>query len=272
MIEIVSERNIKNGEIITKENLEKMLEKDDVKIYEVIRVINRRPVFLKEHYDRMAESIRLSGLKGRIGFCEFSESVNLLIKENSFSECNIRVSYFEENEEPVVLMYYVKSFYPERKLFEEGIFTVAVKLIRKNPNVKQYQANFKDAAEKAIRENNAFEAILINEDDTVSEGSKSNVFFVKDGKLVTSKNSQVLLGVTRSKVIETCEKNGIEVVKRTITYEELKDFDGAFITGTSNDVLPIKAIGSILYDSSKNEVVKKASELYLNEMKKEYEG
>jgi len=66
-------------------------------------------------------------------------------------------------------------------------------------------------------------------------------------RILTSVDSAVLLGVTREKVIEICQKNGIEVEKRSIHKDELSDFDGAFITGTSNNVLPIKILDNIFY-------------------------
>ncbi len=142
---------------------------------------------------------------------------------------------------------------------------------RANPNIKSYQKELKDNVARIMEENNAFEAILINHDDTVSEGSKSNVFFVKGNKLITSPDSAVLLGVTRSKVISVCMGNSIEVEKRIIKFDEIKNFDGAFITGTSNDVLPIRTIDDMFFNSSENEVVKRVSELYLGEVRKEIE-
>jgi len=79
------------------------------------------------------------------------------------------------------------------------------------------------------------------------------------------------LGVTRSKVISVCEENSIEVHKRIIRLDEIESFDGVFLTGTSNDVLPIKTVDNIVFNSSENEVVKKVSRLYLGEVKKEIE-
>lgn len=267
MINIVSENNVKNGEIISKKQLELLLSEGNAKIYEVIRVIDGKTVFLKEHYDRMNESIRLSGAEGNVNFDDYKKSAGLLIKENNIKNCNIRVSYYFKNT-PITLFYFIESYYPSKELFKSGIHTVTVKIQRLNPNVKAYEKNFKDSVQKVIDETKSFEAILVNDDNTVSEGSKSNVFFVSDEKLITSPDDEVLLGVTRNKVIEVCEKNGIQVEKRAIKYEELCDFDAAFITGTSNDVLPIKTMDDIIYDSAENQVVMKASELYLDEMMK----
>lgn len=269
MINIVSEKNVKNGEVITKQSMKLLLEQDLAKIYEVIRVIDRKPIFLKEHFDRMNNSIKLSGYKEEMEYKSFKSSIELLIKENDFDNCNVRVSFYI-NEKPLVLMYYIKSSYPSDELYKKGIYVVTVKKQRKNPNVKFFESSFRDTIDKILVEKGAFEAILVNDDDSVSEGSKSNVFFVKGNELITSVDSAVLLGVTRGKVIEACENSGIKVEKRNIFLNELQSFDAAFITGTSNNVLPIRAIDDIEYGSADNKTVKKTSELYLQEMVKEY--
>lgn len=270
MINVVSEKNIINGKVISKQSLYELLDQDTAKIYEVIRVINRKPIFLKEHLERLNNSISLSGYNETIKLSKFKASVELLIAENEFTNCNIRVSFFIKDGEPIVLIYYVKSSYPTAEMFKNGIYVITLKKHRKNPNVKFFETELRDSIDIALAEKGAFEAILVNDDDTISEGSKSNVFFVSGGKLVTSMDSEVLLGVTRGKVVEVCERNGIIVDKRKINISELKNFDGAFITGTSNDVLPIRAIDDIVYDSVNNNTANKASELYLTEMAKEY--
>lgn len=265
---ILSEKNVKNDKVISKNELEELLSKDSSKIYEVIRVMNKRPVFLKEHFQRMAKSIQLSKVEGTINFDDYKKSVELLISENEFVDCNIRVSYYYDSYE-VVLFYFIESYFPTLEQFKQGVHAVTAKIQRHNPNVKAFQKDFKETIQKIIENNRAFEAILINEDDTVSEGSRSNIFFVKKNKLITSPDSSVLLGVTRSKVVEVCEYNGIEVEKRVIDFKELDEFEGAFITGTSNDVLPIRTIDERVYDSAENDLVKKAYELYMDEVKKE---
>lgn len=265
---IVSVINVVNGQLIKKEELNELLSKDTAKIYEVIRVINKSPIFLKEHYERMKDSIRLSNVEGNIEYDDFQKSIELLIKENDFVNFNIRVSYYYDNG-PKVLFYFIESHYPSKEQFKTGVHTVTAKTHRNNPNIKALQTDFKEKIAEIIKTSNAFEVILINDDDTISEGSKSNIFFVKGNKLVTSPDEAVLLGVTRSKVIEVCERNGIEVIRRVVNYNELNSFDATFITGTSNDVLPIRTIDDRIYNSADNEIVQKALKLYLGEMEKE---
>lgn len=267
MINIVSHKNVANNKSVSKEEMEELLKKDSAKIYEVIRVVEGRPVFLREHFDRMNESIRLSGLKGVLDYEYYMRSAEMLISANNLLNCNIRVSYYFTHED-VLLFYFIESHYPSKKQFQEGVDTVTVKMHRKNPNVKAFEKNFKEEVQKVIDETGSFEAILVNDDNTVSEGSKSNIFFVKKNKIITSPDEAVLLGVTRSKVIEVCMMNNVEVEKRTVHFDELNSFDAAFITGTSNDVLPIRKIDEKLYNSAGNDVVRKVSRLYLEEMKK----
>lgn len=268
MLNIVSDKNVLNNKIISKEETENLI--NQAKIYEVVRVIDGKPIFMKEHFERMNESLRLSGIKGSLNYEDFKSSAELLINENSYKNLNIRVSYFY-NDKPFTLFYFIESYYPSKEEFNKGVDTVTVKLQRANPNVKSYQKELKDRVVGIMNEKNAFEAILINQDNTVCEGSKSNVFFVKGDKLITSPDSKVLLGVTRSKVISVCEENLIGIEKRIINFDEIESFDGAFLTGTSNDVLPIRTIDNMKFNSSGNELVKKVSELYLEEVRKEIE-
>jgi len=254
MINIVSEKNVLNGRIIDKNTTNKLIEEDKTRIYEVIRVINNKPVFLLEHYERLVNSIKLSNLDTDINYDSFTNCIDLLISENDLRDCNIRVS-FDLKEEPLLFMYFVKSFYPDKSYYETGIHTITIIKERENPNIKKNAKSYRDEIDLLLKENEAFEAILVNFDKTISEGSKSNVFFVKGNSLITAEDNDVLLGVTRNKVLEIAENSNINIIKRKINLEEINSFDAAFITGTSNNVLPIKTINDIILKSTTNEVV-----------------
>lgn len=267
MINIVSEKNVLNGELVSKDIVNKIINKDKTGIYEVIRVINKKPTFLREHFDRLMKSIKLSSIDYSIDYNKFRNEIQFLIDNNEFNNCNIRVTYSHSdgvNSMDIILLYFIKSFYPDKSYYEHGIHTVIVRKERPNPNVKKNPKEYRDELDKIIREGNAFEAILVNHDNVISEGSKSNVFFVSGNNLITAPDEDVLLGVTRSKVLEIADDLNIKIVKRRVSGNELSSFDAAFITGTSNNVLPIKSIDNIKYDSVKNEVVLKLMREYEN--------
>jgi branched-chain amino acid aminotransferase len=93
------------------------------------------------------------------------------------------------------------------------------------------------------------------------------VFFVgKDGNAYTSPAGSVLVGVTRTKVIEICSRMGLPVLEKAIHHRDLTDIQGAFITGTTVDVTPIRSISRIHIESATNPLVRKIVAEYENEI------
>lgn len=87
------------------------------------------------------------------------------------------------------------------------------------------------------------EAILLDSDGNIAEGSGENVFFVRRGRLITNdERSPILLGVTRDTVLQIARDIGIDVEVRNIRLQELLDSDEAFLTGTAAEVTPIREI------------------------------
>jgi len=82
----------------------------------------------------------------------------------------------------------------------------------------------------------------------VSEGSRSNVFFIRHDLIRTPPGDQVLKGITRNKVIQLCRKLNIKLIEDPISIDELNKFEAVFLTGTSPKVLPVRRIGSMIYN------------------------
>ena len=77
---------------------------------------------------------------------------------------------------------------------------------RENPNAKIINLSFREKVNKKIREKNAYEAILVDRKGYITEGSKSNIFMIKDNMLLTSPVKAVLPGVTRGEIIDIAEE------------------------------------------------------------------
>jgi branched-chain amino acid aminotransferase len=106
----------------------------------------------------------------------------------------------------------------------------------------------RDAADAAIKEKSVFEVLLADRHGNITEGSRSNVFFIKDGELYTPPAAQILKGVTRLKVLEVAEKMGLKIHEEAISAEQALESDAAFISGTSPGVLPISSIEDRSFD------------------------
>jgi len=86
------------------------------------------------------------------------------------------------------------------------------------------------------------EALLLDTDGFVSEGSGENVFMVKNGKLYTPDLASCLDGITRNSVLTMARDLGIDVIEKRITRDEMYCCDEAFFTGTAAEVTPIREL------------------------------
>ncbi|MCT4563088.1 MAG: aminotransferase class IV [Maledivibacter sp.] len=234
-----------------------------VSIYEVIRIIDGIPLYLEEHLERLAKSAKLLNVKLNRTYEELTDEIKKLIEINDENNLNVKILCVAEGGEVEELyIYFIKSFYPPELMYREGIHTIAYESERQNPNAKTFNGSFKKGIAIELERRNAFEALLVNNDGQITEGSRSNLFFVKDEKLFTSPAHEVLLGVTRSKIIELCSQSSIDIIEQEISLDSISKYEGAFITGTSINVLPIKNIDGIGFDLSKNDIINKIIEIY----------
>ena len=98
---------------------------------------------------------------------------------------------------------------------------------------------------------NADEAILLDKNGFISEGSGENLFIIKDSKLLTPKTDFCLNGITRQTVMQIASDLGIEVEEKNLIFDELVDADEAFFSGTAVEITPITMVdNSIIGDGT----------------------
>lgn len=257
---------IYNGKVCSTEEVSIVNGSEGISIYEVIRIIQGIPLYLEEHLERLRKSAEILNIKIDKSNEELVSEIMRLIEINNGYNLNIKILCSGQGKKiEDIYLYFIKSFYPPKEMYEEGVHTIFYRTERENPNAKIFNKELRQSINEELKERNAFEALLINDNEQITEGSRSNVFFVKDGKLFTSPSSKVLLGVTREKIIELCRSNKIEVVQKEMMSDNINGYDGAFITGTSTGVLPIKDIGEIEINSSQNDVIIKIMDIYEND-------
>ena len=89
---------------------------------------------------------------------------------------------------------------------------------------------------------NADEAILLDKNGFISEGSGENLFIVKDSKLLTPKIDFCLNGITRQSVITMAHNLGVEVEEKDLLFDDLVNADEAFFSGTAVEITPITTL------------------------------
>jgi branched-chain amino acid aminotransferase len=217
--------------------------------YEVIRLIDGLPLFLHDHLDRLRHSLSGSGLAFP-GNKRILESLALLVRENSFSNGNIRISLQQDKViEPLLHCYFIPYFYPDSSMYKKGVKLALYPHIRPNPGVKKWDDHFRNSVSRYIQEHEVYEAALMNRNKQITEGSRSNIFFIdQNGSLITTPERSILPGITRKYVLEIAAKEGIQIKERTISTDELNSLVSVFISGTSPKVLPVKQIDHFCFD------------------------
>ena len=228
-------------------------------IYEVLRVVNGKPVFLKEHLARMQKSFKL--INKEFPYSE-EEIENLIVKviiKNDNAVGNIKITYNISNGN--LKIYYIMHSYPAEEYYEKGVKVILYYGERENPNLKIVSTEFRAKIAEKMKEANAHEALLVDRNGFITEGSKSNFFGIKDKKLITAKGEAVLRGITRDKIFKIAESLGIEVEEKEIKATEIRELDSLFISGTSVAILPISQVDDIKFNVN-NEILRKIMKRY----------
>ena len=109
----------------------------------------------------------------------------------------------------------------------------------------------------------ADEAILLDKNGFISEGSGENIFFIKDNKIFTPRTEHCLNGITRKSVISIASDMGFDVVEKDLTLDELFDSDEAFFTGTAVEITPISKIDKkVIGIGSRGPITEKLQKTY----------
>ncbi|NFI56268.1 aminotransferase class IV [Clostridium botulinum] len=231
-------------------------------IYEVLRIIHGKPLFLENHLLRMENSFKLINIDQCLDNLKIRNDIENLVRENEKLEGNIKLTY--NVNEKVMRIFFINHSYPNEEMYKNGVKTILYFGERENPNAKIVNLNFREKVNIKIKENNAYEAILVDRNGYITEGSKSNIFMVKENVLLTSPIKTVLPGVTRSEIINIAIENGIKVEEVSYKYSDIEKLDGMFISGTSPKILPINQVDSIKMNS--NEIINKLIKCYNNKI------
>ena len=240
-----------NNELVNMDNYYFPEIPERIVIYEVIRIINQKPLFLEDHLERFFRSILLKNLKVDLSFDEIKSNLQSVIKVNNLSEGNLRFLFtFSENDTLKwdFIVHQVPHYYCTAQEYENGITAILITAERKDPNAKIQNLSLQDRVKTELLRENAYEALLVNSQGWLTEGSKSNLFLIKNDTLYTCPQSLVLPGITRKKVNQLANKLQIELIEEAMSADKLSSIDALFIAGTSPKILPIRFIGELKFN------------------------
>lgn len=220
--------------------------------FDFLRTYNGIPFHLDDHLVRLQRSARLIGLALPVPPAEIKEIVLETLRRNMHAESNIRlVVTGGESRDGItpgtapllmVMVSGVTHFPP--KFYTEGAKIVTCHVERFMPGAKTINYIPAILCQAEARNQNAVEALFVDRDGYLLEGTTSNLFAFIDNSLVTPPCDRVLPGITRQVVLDLAKKD-FHIKERKIHKDEVRLLDEAFITSSVKEVIPVKAIDSV---------------------------
>lgn len=227
-------------------------------VYEVIRVMEGVPLFFDAHINRLMQSLELKKMNYQV---DDSSLLKLIVKwaeDHELTAFNVRIEIgLNSQYQEVCVIMGVKPYYPMKQVYLEGVHTVVGNWVRNNPHAKVLYNDYQEYIAQIKKSTMAFEVLLHDDFGKLSEGSRSNLFWIKDETLYSAKSEDVLLGISRDVLLEIVNVQKFNFVERDIYKEEISSFDAAFLSGTSIHLLPIASIDDLKFDSPQNKTLKK---------------
>ncbi|MZH04175.1 MAG: branched-chain-amino acid aminotransferase [Nitrospinae bacterium] len=248
-------------------------------IYEVVSTNHGKPCFLDEHLERLFASASGISLNIPSSKNEIKDQIQTTLDSAGNSESYIRIiitrGVGEIDLDPssclkpnIIIL--VKDFpqIPEEK-YAKGISVALVSIKRNsrdslNPAVKtgNYLNNILARVEAA--KTGAEDAIMMNPWGQLTEATTSNLFFVIDGRLLTpDKECGILSGITRDKIIQLANENGMPLEEGKWPGEELLKAEEIFLSGTVKNIMPVSVLDNRPVENGKpGPITRKMMKLY----------
>lgn len=242
MNECYGKRFILNGELQTEDVFDNSLVYEGDSVYEVIRMIKSSPVFFYDHMDRLASSVRQQKKKMLADAATLKRDIINLIKSERKKEMNLKIVFNYNKDSSNYLVYFIEPIYPSEEQYKRGVKGILFYAERKDPGSKIINHKLRSSIFHKLILDGGYEALLVNEKGQITEGSRSNIFFLKNNKLVTAPDTMILNGITRMHVLDVCRENNIEVRFACVKADKISDYEAVFMTGTSPQVLPFSCI------------------------------
>jgi branched-chain amino acid aminotransferase len=237
-----------NNKFIDTSNFSHVFDNEGLIIYDVLRVMNGAPLFIEDHLHRLGYSATLANVEIWKSRSDITSDIARLIDVNNVKTGNIRVVFQFGHEEANYAVYFVKHAYPSEQQYKNGVPACLLRTKRNMPNAKIQQDNIRREVARIIDEKKIYEVLLVDDNNTVREGSKSNLFFVRENQIFTCPTHLVLNGITMKCLFQICDRHNINIRETEIKIKDLVKMESAFITGTSPKILPLHSIEQINFD------------------------
>lgn len=236
---------------------------------------------LKEHTDRLFRSAHIFSMKIPFDKNAISQAQCDAVRMNNLESAYIRpIAFFGSDAMGlaaknltvhVAVAAWTWGTYLGQEALEKGIRVKTSSLTRHHVNITMCKAKAVGSytnsilAHQEVANDGYDEALLLDVDGYVAEGSGENIFIIRDGKIFTPDLTSALEGITRDTIIQLAAQINVPVIEKRITRDEVYCADEAFFTGTAAEVTPIRELdGRIIGTGSRGPITTKLQSMFFD--------
>ncbi len=271
MNECTGKKFILNGELQPSDLFDNTLVYEGDSIYEVIRMVKGNPVFFSDHMERLVSSVKIQHKNLIAGPSIIKRDIINLTKTDRRKDINLKIVFNYNQDSANYLIYFIEPIYPTEEQYKKGVKGILFFAQRKDPESKVINHKLRSSIFHNLILYGGYEALLVNEDNCITEGSRSNIFFLKGDVLFTAPDDKVLNGITRKYILDICRENKIRVEFKCIPSGSISGYDSVFMTGTSPMVLPFNCIDNTCFNV-RIHLIEHLRKLYLEKAEESIRG
>jgi|TARA_Y100000310_G_scaffold57261_1_gene52473 branched-subunit amino acid aminotransferase/4-amino-4-deoxychorismate lyase len=258
---------IRNGELIKKEDANISVYNKalffDFSVYSNVKVVQGKMFCPDSVIQNLFDSAKTIGIQHNFKQNEVWEWIRKLVKENNLKDALIRMLLIgqEKNTEPLLFLFPVGlTFHPE-KLYNQGAKLITFEGERFMPNSKTKNLLMSYMAYTEAAKNGAIDALLVDRDGNIQEGTRSSFFVIKGNTLIAPPKQKVLQGMTRKTILDIA-KDVIEIKEEDIPLAKIKEYDEYLLSGTSLKLMPIRQINEDIVMENVGPKIKELQKLF----------
>lgn len=221
-------------------------------VFDYLRTYNGRPFHLRDHLERLNYSTKHVGLTLPHSLNTIEEIIDRVLNLNALPEASLKIlvtggispDQFTPTSENNLIVFAYPLTPPPQNYYLEGIRTVTTRLARSMPTSKTTQYAPAIVALQQGKAQEAKEALYVNVQNEILEGTTSNFFAFKGDTLYTCFSEDVLIGITREVVLKLAAPH-FKIEARALHTSEIPTLDEAFVTASNKEVMPVTYIDSI---------------------------
>ncbi len=258
---------IKNGELIKKEEANVSVYNKalffDFAVYSNIKVVQGKMFMPGLEIDKLFESAKVIGLEHPFKKEEIIEWMKKLIEKNNLKDALARILLIgpEKDVEPQIFLFPVGlTFYPDH-FYIKGVKLITFRGERVVPTSKTKDLLLGYIAYREAVKSEALDALLVDNEGNIREGTRSSFFVIKGNMLVMPQKEKTLEGITR-KIIANIAPKILKVKEEDISLANIKNYDEYFLSGTSIGLMPVRQIDDVVVSDGVGEKTKELQKMF----------